>query len=167
MQIVTKVMLSIVTKNTLYDMRKKRTGHTRALFHCKILYILSACPPRTYIRERVVMLTGKVKWFNNAKGYGFILADTGGDDLFVHYSSIQMQGYKTLKAGQLVSFETTPGEKGLHAINIHPLQQDGSEAALTPSAVPPSSISPMEALPLTEASSRDRMEDREASPEAV
>ena len=74
------------------------------------------------------MLTGKVKWFNNAKGYGFILADDGGDDLFVHYSSIQMPGYKTLKAGQLVTFDTTPGEKGLHAIDITPISTEDVES---------------------------------------
>jgi CspA family cold shock protein len=67
------------------------------------------------------MKTGKVKWFNNAKGYGFVLADEGGDDLFVHYSSIQMEGYKTLKAGQPVQFSTKPSDKGLHAIDIQPL----------------------------------------------
>lgn len=64
------------------------------------------------------MPTGTVKWFNNAKGYGFILADEGGEDLFAHYSAIQMEGYKTLKAGQTVSFEITKGDKGLHAVNI-------------------------------------------------
>lgn len=64
------------------------------------------------------MPTGTVKWFNNAKGYGFILADEGGEDLFAHYSAIAMDGYKTLKAGQQVSFEITRGDKGLHAINI-------------------------------------------------
>jgi len=64
------------------------------------------------------MATGKVKWFNNAKGYGFILADEGGEDLFAHFSSIQMDGYKTLKAGQSVSFELTQGPKGNHAVNI-------------------------------------------------
>jgi len=64
------------------------------------------------------MHTGTVKWFNNAKGYGFILADQGNEDLFAHYSAIQMDGYKTLKAGQHVSFEITKGDKGLHAINI-------------------------------------------------
>lgn len=64
------------------------------------------------------MPTGTVKWFNNAKGYGFILADEGGEDLFAHYSAIHMDGYKTLKAGQLVSFEITKGDKGLHAVNI-------------------------------------------------
>ena len=64
------------------------------------------------------MHTGTVKWFNNAKGYGFILADQGNEDLFAHYSAIQMDGYKTLRAGQHVSFEITKGDKGLHAINI-------------------------------------------------
>lgn len=62
--------------------------------------------------------TGVVKWFNNAKGYGFILPDDGGDDVFAHYSCIVMEGYKTLKAGQPVSFDTEQGPKGLHAANI-------------------------------------------------
>ncbi|WP_338459944.1 cold shock domain-containing protein CspD [Azotobacter vinelandii DJ] len=66
------------------------------------------------------MLSGKVKWFNNAKGYGFIVADGRDEDLFAHYSAIQMDGYKTLKAGQAVTFELLQGPKGLHAINIHP-----------------------------------------------
>ena len=65
------------------------------------------------------MNTGQVKWFNNAKGFGFILPDEGGNDLFAHYSSIGMEGYKTLKAGQLVTFDTIEGPKGLHAANIH------------------------------------------------
>ncbi|MDO9623321.1 MAG: cold shock domain-containing protein CspD [Pseudomonas sp.] len=64
------------------------------------------------------MLSGKVKWFNNAKGYGFILADGRDEDLFAHYSAIQMDGYKTLKAGQPVRFDIIQGPKGLHAVNI-------------------------------------------------
>jgi CspA family cold shock protein len=64
------------------------------------------------------MAIGTVKWFNNAKGYGFILPDGGGDDLFAHFSSIQMEGYKTLKAGQAVCFEIIEGPKGLQATNI-------------------------------------------------
>lgn len=64
------------------------------------------------------MLSGKVKWFNNAKGYGFILADGRDEDLFAHYSAIKMDGYKTLKAGQAVKFEIIQGPKGLHAVDI-------------------------------------------------
>ncbi|KAB0484233.1 cold shock protein (beta-ribbon, CspA family) [Pseudomonas reinekei] len=65
-----------------------------------------------------VKVSGKVKWFNNAKGFGFINEDGKTEDLFVHYSAIQMDGYKTLKAGQAVVFEIIQGPKGLHAINI-------------------------------------------------
>ena len=70
------------------------------------------------------MQTGIVKWFNNAKGFGFILPEGGGADIFAHYSSIDMEGYKTLKAGQAVSFETVNGPKGLHATNIHTANQN-------------------------------------------
>lgn len=68
------------------------------------------------------MATGKVKWFNNAKGYGFIRPDEGGDDLFVHYSYIAMDGYKSLRAGQPVSFTHQKADKGTHAVNIHCLE---------------------------------------------
>lgn len=64
------------------------------------------------------MLSGKVKWFNNAKGYGFIVEDGKSEDLFAHYSAINMDGYKTLKAGQPVNFEIIQGPKGLHAVAI-------------------------------------------------
>ena len=66
-----------------------------------------------------VKIKGKVKWFNNAKGYGFIIEDGKSEDLFAHYSAIQMDGYKTLKAGQAVIFEIIQGPKGLHAVNIN------------------------------------------------
>lgn len=69
------------------------------------------------------MSTGQVKWFNNAKGFGFILPDDGGSDLFAHYTSIGMEGYKTLKAGQMVSFDIVEGPKGLHAANIIALDE--------------------------------------------
>jgi cold shock protein len=74
------------------------------------------------------MSTGQVKWFNNAKGFGFILPDDGGDDLFAHYSAIGMDGYKTLKAGQLVTFDTIKGPKGLHAANIHAAESSAETA---------------------------------------
>ena len=58
------------------------------------------------------MATGTVKWFNDAKGFGFITPDDGGSDLFAHFSSIAMGGFKTLKEGQKVSFDVTMGNKG-------------------------------------------------------
>lgn len=64
------------------------------------------------------MQQGTVKWFNNAKGYGFILPIEGEGDIFAHYSAIDMNGYKTLKAGQNVQFDTIEGPKGLHATHI-------------------------------------------------
>jgi CspA family cold shock protein len=64
------------------------------------------------------MATGTVKWFNDSKGYGFITPDEGGDDLFAHFSSINMPGFKTLKEGDRVSFEVTQGPKGKQASNI-------------------------------------------------
>ena len=73
------------------------------------------------------MHTGRVKWFNNAKGYGFILSEEGVEDYFAHYSSIEMEGYKTLKAGQAVEFEILEGPKGSHAINIKPQEDDSNE----------------------------------------
>ena len=87
------------------------------------------------------MPKGKVKWFNNAKGYGFILPDSGGGDLFAHYSSIQMEGYRTLKAGQEVEFDTIAGPKGQHAINIRRLSVDDDEDAEPAEQPPPEDFS--------------------------
>ena len=64
------------------------------------------------------MPTGTVKWFNDAKGYGFITPDDGSEDLFAHFSAIQMDGFKTLKEGQKVTFEVTQGPKGKQASAI-------------------------------------------------
>ena len=64
------------------------------------------------------MATGTVKWFSNAKGYGFVAPDGGGGDVFVHFSVIDMDGYKTLKRGQKVQFELSQGPKGLHAVQV-------------------------------------------------
>jgi len=69
------------------------------------------------------MATGEVKWFNNAKGWGFVLPEDGGTDIFVHYSSIQGTGYKSLAAGQIISFDTIQGDRGLHATNVTPLSE--------------------------------------------
>jgi CspA family cold shock protein len=62
--------------------------------------------------------TGTVKWFNDAKGFDFITPDDGGEDLFAHFSSIQMNGFKTLKEGQKVAFDIIQGSKGKQALNI-------------------------------------------------
>ncbi|ANH74469.1 cold-shock protein [Ralstonia insidiosa] len=64
------------------------------------------------------MALGTVKWFNDAKGFGFISPDEGGEELFAHFSAIQMAGFKTLKENQRVSFEVTQGPKGKQATNI-------------------------------------------------
>lgn len=64
------------------------------------------------------MATGVVKWFNEAKGFGFITPDDGGEDLFAHFSMIQMQGFKSLREGQRVAFEVLDGPKGRQATNI-------------------------------------------------
>lgn len=61
---------------------------------------------------------GTVKWFNDAKGFGFITPDNSSEDLFAHFSAIQMEGFKTLKEGQRVSFELADGPKGKLALNI-------------------------------------------------
>lgn len=66
------------------------------------------------------MTTGKVKWFNNTKGFGFIVPDEGEKEIFVHFSAIQGDGYKSLNEGQSVNFETEDGPKGLQATNVVP-----------------------------------------------
>ncbi len=69
------------------------------------------------------MATGTVKWFNASKGYGFITPSDGGDDVFAHFSAIEMEGYKTLKEGQQVEYEVQEGPKGPQASRIRALSK--------------------------------------------
>jgi cold shock protein len=73
--------------------------------------------PKCLFKENA-METGTVKWFNDAKGFGFITPDGGGDDLFAHFSEIRAEGFKSLQENQRVSFEVTAGPKGKQASNI-------------------------------------------------
>jgi cold shock protein len=77
-----------------------------------------------------IMATGEVKWFNNAKGWGFILPEDGSTDIFVHFSAVQGTGYKSLVAGQTVNFDTIKGDRGLHASNVTVLSEAEEEVAV-------------------------------------
>ena len=79
---------------------------------------------------------GIVKWFNNAKGFGFIQPDDGGPDVFAHFSAIQMEGFRTLKPGGRVRFELTQGDKGAQAQNIEPITDSSAAPATQPEPVP-------------------------------
>lgn len=87
-----------------------------SLFFC---YPLTATLWKIIVsKETHEMATGTVKWFNDAKGYGFITPDGGGKDVFVHHSSIDMQGFRTLAEGERVQFELTKGQKGPQAEKV-------------------------------------------------
>lgn len=75
------------------------------------------------------MVKGTVKWFNDAKGFGFIEPEGGGEDVFAHFSAIQMEGFRTLKQGMSVSFELVDGPKGKLAQNISPLEVRAPKSA--------------------------------------
>ena len=79
--------------------------------------ILGMLPYNFFIFMEGNIMTGTVKWFNNQKGYGFI-CDADGKDIFVHYSGLVMEGFKTLEEGQKVEFEVTEGAKGPQAVNV-------------------------------------------------
>ncbi len=101
------------------------TADFGAVFPLSITFLDVACAPEDsgfiLIFEESNMATGTVKWFNDAKGFGFITPDDGGDDLFAHFSEIQSQGFKSLQEGQKVSFEVKMGPKGKQAATIKPM----------------------------------------------
>ena len=78
------------------------------------------------------MATGKVKWFNDQKGYGFISCDGGGKDVFVHHTAIQMQGFRTLTEGQMVEFDIVEDKKGPKAANVRAAGSPPAEGGQQP-----------------------------------
>ena len=82
------------------------------------------------------MAIGTVKWFNDAKGFGFIQPESGGEDVFAHFSAIQMEGFRTLKQGGRVRFEVVQGPKGQLAQNISAIDGEGAEATPVAPSVP-------------------------------
>ena len=91
------------------------------------------------------MPTGTVKWFNDAKGFGFIEPEAGGEDIFAHFSAIQMEGFRTLKQGGRVRFDIVQGPKGQLAQNIAPLDPpDTGDAPDDPQAPAPIGVSGQE-----------------------
>jgi CspA family cold shock protein len=96
--------------------------HRAAFFVPSVLpasggFVSNGATRREAARQGKMRITGKVKWFNNAKGYGFIERD-GGSDVFVHYSAIQGNGFRSLEEGQAVEFEIVDGPKGPQAGNV-------------------------------------------------
>ena len=87
----------------------------------RTLAILAASSLSRFSWNTQKMATGTVKWFNDAKGFGFISPDDGGEDLFAHFSEVQGNGFKSLQEGQKVSFEVKQGPKGKQAGSIKPL----------------------------------------------
>jgi CspA family cold shock protein len=88
---------------------------------------VARCRAATSLVEGGVLAQGTVKWFSNEKGYGFIERDEG-DDVFVHFTAIAMDGYKSLREGQRVEFEVVEGTKGLQAANVQAVAQEDRTA---------------------------------------
>ena len=93
---------------------------------------------------------GKVKWFSNVKGYGFIEKEGGGPDVFVHYSAIQGEGYKTLEEGDQVTFDVAQGDKGAQAANVVRTAKADKKSAEAKAETPPAAKKETKAGPAKE-----------------
>lgn len=111
------------------------------------------------------MAEGKVKWFNTRKGYGFIASDDG-KDIFVHYSNIAEDGYKTLAEGDSVTFDVVDGEKGLRAENVVSKGAPKSKPAPKTDSAPATKAAPKtKPAPKAEAEDEDQAPEEESAPE--
>jgi len=99
------------------NIMQRRSNHLTAQSGVVFFTVVVIRLEKSYERRMKAMMQGKVKWFNERKGFGFIEAENGSD-VFVHFSAIKSSGFKTLQDGQSVSFEVQSGPKGLSAVNV-------------------------------------------------